>query len=269
MLLKPKNKQTYPESAEREYFRVLRAVLRELDKSVRSVETIRLDSTEREKMVERVREVFKESDTHEEALREIKRIYKNIDALARLNLQRAIEECLNEEVEVNEAESEQFEEWEYTQRTLLKDVEESYFNKLAVMLGAMVMGNSIANRFEGMERALEKRMKQIAMNEVGNIFSWLTRMYQREAGVEFYAWQTMRDDRVRSSHRARDGKFYFWNRKEPMDVEGVLVNPAPDLHPGEDYGCRCLAIPIFRYKKKVIQTSEPNLSTKISKGADK
>lgn len=269
MLLKPKNKQTYPESAEREYFRVLRAVLRELDKSVRSVETIRLDSTEREKMVERVREVFEKSDTHEEALREIKLIYKNIDALARLNLQRAIEECLNETAEVVEAESEYPEEWEYTQRVLLKDVEESYFSKLAVMLGAMVLGNSIANRFEGMERAMEKRMKQIAMNEVGSIFAWLTRLYQNEAGVEFYAWQTMRDERVRSSHKARDGEFYFWDRQEAMDVEGVFVNPAPESHPGEDYGCRCLAIPIFRYKKKVVQTSEPNLSTKISKGADK
>ena len=269
MLLKPKKKQTYPESSEREYFRILRAVLRQLDKSVKSVEGIRLDSTDREKMVEQVREIFKESGTHEEALREIKRIFKNIDVLARLNLERAIEECLNETPIIEEADAEYYDEWEYTQRILLKDVEESYFNKLAVILGAMFLGKGIADRFEGMERAMEKRLKQIAVNEVGNIFSQLTKTYQKEANIDFYMWQTMRDEKVRSSHRKREGAFYFWEKQEAIEVEGVMVNPAPDFHPGEDYGCRCLAVPIIRYEPKKVRTSSPNLSTKIQQGADK
>ena len=56
-----------------------------------------------------------------------------------LNLERAIEECLNETPIIEEADAEYYDEWEYTQRTLLKDVE-SYFNKLAVILGAMFLG---------------------------------------------------------------------------------------------------------------------------------
>ena len=82
-----------------------------------------------------------------------------------------------------------------------------------------------------MERAMEKRLKQIAVNEVGNIFSQLTKTYQKEANIDFYMWQTMRDEKVRSSHRKREGAFYFWEKQEAIEVEGVTVNPCSRLPP--------------------------------------
>ncbi|MGC6471407.1 MAG: phage minor head protein [Parvibaculales bacterium] len=48
-----------------------------------------------------------------------------------------------------------------------------------------------------------------------------------------YIWRTRRDSRVRPSHAENDGKVFAWN------------NPPPTGHPGEDYGCRCIAEPYY------------------------
>lgn len=51
------------------------------------------------------------------------------------------------------------------------------------------------------------------------------------ADTERYVWRTQRDERVRPSHRVNDGRIL--SRSNPPDTG----------HPGEDYNCRCEAIP--------------------------
>ena len=46
-----------------------------------------------------------------------------------------------------------------------------------------------------------------------------------------YIWRTQGDGKVRASHAANDGKIFAWD------------DPPPTGHPGEDYGCRCIAEP--------------------------
>jgi len=46
-----------------------------------------------------------------------------------------------------------------------------------------------------------------------------------------YIWRTSRDDKVRHEHAVREGKVFSWN----TSPEGG--------HPGEAYGCRCMAEP--------------------------
>jgi hypothetical protein len=46
-----------------------------------------------------------------------------------------------------------------------------------------------------------------------------------------YVWRTRRDDKVRMSHRANDGRIFSWSA------------PPPTGHPGQDYNCRCTAEP--------------------------
>ena len=48
---------------------------------------------------------------------------------------------------------------------------------------------------------------------------------------KYYIWYTMGDSKVRSEHAKRHGKIFKW------DI------PPQGGHPGEDYNCRCLAIP--------------------------
>ncbi|MGC6511155.1 MAG: phage minor head protein [Parvibaculales bacterium] len=60
-----------------------------------------------------------------------------------------------------------------------------------------------------------------------------------------YIWRTRRDSRVRPSHAENDGKVFAWN------------NPPPTGHPGEDYGCRCIAEP---YKPHINEHMEMVMS---------
>lgn len=62
---------------------------------------------------------------------------------------------------------------------------------------------------------------------------------QKEAGVERYIWSAGADDRVRPMHRDLDGKTFRWD-------DPPITNPQGDRnHPGQDYQCRCGAIPLM------------------------
>lgn len=54
---------------------------------------------------------------------------------------------------------------------------------------------------------------------------------QQARPTTHYIWRTRGDDRVRPSHAANDGKIFAWD------------DPPRTGHPGEDYGCRCIAEP--------------------------
>jgi hypothetical protein len=49
--------------------------------------------------------------------------------------------------------------------------------------------------------------------------------------TERYVWETRGDAKVRLSHRRNEGKIFRWD------------TPPPTGHPGQDYNCRCLALP--------------------------
>ncbi len=64
------------------------------------------------------------------------------------------------------------------------------------------------------------------------------RRRQQDAGVKRYLWVTMGDSRVRPGHARLNGTIQRWAK--PPDVGG-----GKRCHPGEDFGCRCQAIPIL------------------------
>lgn len=71
---------------------------------------------------------------------------------------------------------------------------------------------------------------------------------QEDAGVQKYMWYTRRDARVRPCHRALDGKTIWWDSPPPDWYEtksGGRIYTGKFTHPGEAYGCRCSAVPIF------------------------
>jgi SPP1 gp7 family putative phage head morphogenesis protein len=60
---------------------------------------------------------------------------------------------------------------------------------------------------------------------------------QRALGRVFYTWRTRRDGRVRSSHRALEGTQQRWDDPPVISLDGRRG------HPGEDFNCRCIALP--------------------------
>lgn len=58
------------------------------------------------------------------------------------------------------------------------------------------------------------------------------RLTFKQAGLsDQYVWRTRRDERVRRSHRMNDGRVFSW------------ADAPATGHPGEDYNCRCEAVP--------------------------
>lgn len=77
----------------------------------------------------------------------------------------------------------------------------------------------------------------IAQDQTGKGAGAASKQVQQAAGVGNYKWITMRDDRVRPSHRRREGRIFSWSK------------PPPDGHPGEPINCRCFARPVAVVKR--------------------
>lgn len=77
----------------------------------------------------------------------------------------------------------------------------------------------------------------IASDQMSKLSAQMLRKEHEDAGITKYKWQTMEDDRVRDGHRVLNGNIYSYDN--PPDV-----GDGRHLNPGEDYNCRCQAIPV-------------------------
>lgn len=88
---------------------------------------------------------------------------------------------------------------------------------------------------------IEKRhARLIARDQMAKLNADLTKSQQQDAGVEEYTWSTSGDSRVRDRHRSLNGKTFSWNDPPVVDTK-----TGRRCHPGEDYQCRCVALPKF------------------------
>lgn len=74
--------------------------------------------------------------------------------------------------------------------------------------------------------------RRLARDQTSKSTSQLTEIRQRQLGVTHYQWSTSKDERVRPTHRANEGRIFEW------------ANPPPETGPpGADVMCRCVAKP--------------------------
>ena len=90
--------------------------------------------------------------------------------------------------------------------------------------------------------------RMLARDQVGTLNAQITRSQQKDAGCNRYRWSSSKDSRVRDCHRELDGKIFSWD--EPPEMWYITksrgkVMTGRRCHPGEDYCCRCVAIPVF------------------------
>lgn len=79
----------------------------------------------------------------------------------------------------------------------------------------------------------------LARDQVLTLNAQITKARHEAAGITEYIWTTSRDERVRATHEELDGETFSWD-------DPPVTNEAGDHnHPGEDYGCRCVAVPIL------------------------
>lgn len=83
----------------------------------------------------------------------------------------------------------------------------------------------------------QRQARGIARDQAEKIQSFMNQFWQQSLGFSEYIWRTRRDDRVRVSHRAREGVRFRWDR------------PPSDGHPGHPVNCRCLAEAYMRMEQ--------------------
>lgn len=97
----------------------------------------------------------------------------------------------------------------------------------------------LAERIQARFGVAESRAELIARDQVLKANADLTRVRMQRVGVARYRWSTSKDQRVREGHRALEGDVFAWSSPPVVDPSGRRA------HPGTDFQCRCVAIPIL------------------------
>ena len=88
----------------------------------------------------------------------------------------------------------------------------------------------------------------LARDQIASLNAEISEMQQRDAGVKKYRWSDSHDSRVRDCHHALNGQTFSWDDPPEMwyktKKDGVVMT-GRRCHPGQDYCCRCVAIPVF------------------------
>ena len=122
--------------------------------------------------------------------------------------------------------------------SLITTIAEEHFNRVEQTVMAAVQKGTLTRdlkeQIQTKYGVTESRAALIARDQTAKFNGNLTQLRQTEVGVTKYEWSTSGDERVRPTHAANEGKIFSWD--DP---------PAETGHPGEDYQCRCVAIPVF------------------------
>lgn len=134
-------------------------------------------------------------------------------------------------------------EWGYNLDLYVRE----WTDKNILKLREMVQANAFAGRrYEALIDAIEqnfqvsKRKAQfLARQETGLLMSKFHQTRFNQIGMPFYRWSTSEDERVRHDHALLDKKVFRWDDPPIVDRQAGRKG-----NPGEDFGCRCVAIPI-------------------------
>lgn len=80
----------------------------------------------------------------------------------------------------------------------------------------------------------------LAKQETSLLLSKMRETRYQQAGSQKYIWSGVMDERERPDHKALEGQVYSWDSPPVVDRK-----TGRRAHPGEDFGCRCIAKPVF------------------------
>lgn len=84
------------------------------------------------------------------------------------------------------------------------------------------------------------KAKFLARQETSLLMSKFRESRYKDIGVGKYRWSGSMDERERHDHKRLEGKVFSWDEPPITNLKTGQRN-----HPGEDFGCRCVAIPII------------------------
>ena len=123
-----------------------------------------------------------------------------------------------------------------------------WHEEAVLRLRARVMDNTIAGfRAENLIKGIEeeegvnyRKARFLAKQETSLLTSKYREIRYTENGINYYTWSTSHDERVRKRHRELNGKIFRFDHPPVVDIHHMRR-----ANPGEDFNCRCVAIPVI------------------------
>lgn len=142
--------------------------------------------------------------------------------------------------------------WTYESTRQITSYPEEYLGKIQEIISwGFTTHQPLVNVYRRIEKITgdtRSHVRMIARDQMGTLNCQMTRYEHESMGVTHYVWVTKRDNRVRECHRELNGKVFSWNNPPAMwymTKSKGIVYTGRYCHPGEDYGCRCTANPVF------------------------
>ena len=93
----------------------------------------------------------------------------------------------------------------------------------------------------------KSKAQSLARDQISTLNAQIAKQQQTDAGCSKYKWSSSKDSRVRDCHKAFDGRIFSWDNPPEgwYKTKQGIKSTGRKCHPGEDYCCRCVAIPVF------------------------
>lgn len=266
--LKSKYIPQIPQSAEREYTRVVNEYMRllkqEIEKAIPEIKDsykvnrdtdikdgIRADSFT--DLMLRINEIF--ASIESKLVKKVSGygLRKKLENLANLNRKLTVKEWkkairstlgidIREDYYLGDFYKEQLRDWSKQNVELISTIPNDTLAKMReIVYNGYTSGKTTTRMLKEIQRAYKvglKHARLIARDQTAKLNGQIQRHQQIDAGITEYIWCTSGDERVRDSHKALDGKKFSWDNP-PLNSDGRAC------HPGEDYQCRCIGRPVF------------------------
>ena len=182
---------------------------------------------------------------------------------------------IREDYYLGEFFQEQLDAWVEENVDLIKTIPHDCLSKMRdIVYDGYVNGRTTTQMTKDIQRVYsvdKRRARFIARDQVAKLNSQITQAQQRDAGVEEYVWSTVEDERVRYCHRELNGQTFRWDEPPemwtPIMKNKMVVGRAytgRHCHPGEDFQCRCVAIPVFKREGMNLPVDEDALTMTIT-----
>jgi len=263
-VLKSKVVPHYPENIEREYMRITNAYMVMLNKTLaehlpklkKAMDEERVGFRQDDNTRQgRIKQAFDAIIAEFEKKSDLFGLGERINELANLSRtisinqwKRTVQATLGVDIFSDYFKGEFFREtlklWTQNNVALIKSIPQGTLSKMQTVVSeGWAKGKSnttIAKEIQEVYGIDKRHARFIARDQSAKLNAQLAQEQQRDAGVETYIWRTAHDSRVRDRHADLDGTRHRWNDPPVTDERTGARN-----HPGEDYQCRCVALPEF------------------------
>ena len=109
----------------------------------------------------------------------------------------------------------------------------------------------LADEMKGFADVSQSKAEFWGADQIGDAYAAYTEVMHRKGGFDNYEWRTMGDNHVRGNdprdqtdHVQLNRMVFSW-ATGAANVPGAFSKPGA-RHPGQDYRCRCIALPSFK-----------------------